>query len=102
MRLIMVRHGETEENRDSITQGQTPGHLTKLGKSQAKKLGERLASDNFDIIYCSDLLRCKDTCAEISKHHPSVPVVYSTGVSALKAEPSSMVVASSSRVAMVE
>jgi len=76
MRLILVRHGETEENRRDILQGQIPGKLSKKGKSQAKKLSKRLSKEHFDIIYCSDLKRTKDTCKEIKKYHPTTPVKY--------------------------
>ena len=76
MKLVLVRHGETIENRKQIMQGQTPGHLTKKGVVQAKKLARRLSKEHFDIIYSSDLLRCKDTLKEIRKYHPRTPVRY--------------------------
>ncbi|MBU2560991.1 MAG: histidine phosphatase family protein [Nanoarchaeota archaeon] len=76
MRLIMARHGETQENIDEIMQGQTPGHLTKKGIAQAKRLARRFRKEDFDIIYSSDLLRCKDTLKEIRKHHPKTRVRY--------------------------
>ncbi len=76
MRLILVRHGETKENREHIMQGQTPGHLTKTGIKQASKLGLRFKKEHFDIIYSSDLLRCKDTLKEIKKYHPKTPIKY--------------------------
>jgi len=76
MRLILVRHGETQENVDDIMQGQIPGHLTRKGINQAKKLGKRLSKEHFDIIYSSDLLRCKDTLKEIRKYHPKTRVRY--------------------------
>ena len=40
--LILSRHGETEENKLHIMQGQLPGHLSELGKQQAKALAETL------------------------------------------------------------
>jgi len=76
MRLILVRHGETEENRYDMMQGQLPGHLTKKGISQAKKLARRFKKEHFDIIYSSDLKRCKDTLKEIIKYHPKTRVKY--------------------------
>lgn len=62
--LILVRHGETEENVKHILQGHLPGTLSELGKEQAKKAAEQLRSVAFDVCVCSDLKRCKDT-AEI-------------------------------------
>lgn len=76
MRLIIVRHGETEENVKGICQGQSPGKLTKKGISQTKKLALRLKKRKFDAVYCSDLKRTKDTCHEIIKYHPHTPVKY--------------------------
>jgi broad specificity phosphatase PhoE len=76
MRLIIVRHGETVENRKKIMQGWIGGTLTRKGISQAKKVGKRLKKEKFDMIYCSDLKRAKDTCKEIKKYHPKTKVKY--------------------------
>lgn len=62
--LILVRHGETEENTKRILQGHMPGTLNELGKQQATEAAELLRSVAFDVCLCSDLKRCKDT-AEI-------------------------------------
>jgi broad specificity phosphatase PhoE len=69
MRLIIARHGQTEENKKKIFQGQLPGKLSELGIEQAKKLALRLKKENIDIIYSSDLARASDTAKEISKYH---------------------------------
>ncbi len=76
MKLIIVRHGETEENAKGICQGQKLGTLSKKGKEQAKKLGERLKNEKIDKIYVSDLQRTKDTAQEIIKHHPKIEVIH--------------------------
>ena len=76
MKLILVRHGETEENKHGIHQGQLPGRLSDDGKVQAKKVGERLKSVHIDIIYSSDLQRCIDTTQEIAKHHPTAKIIH--------------------------
>jgi len=68
MKLIIVRHGETEANVKGINQGQSHGKLTGNGVSQADKLGKRLAKEKIDIIYCSDLGRAKHTAKEIRKY----------------------------------
>ena len=59
--MYLARHGETEENRVQILQGQTGGHLTQLGISQAHKLGEKLKSEIFDAVVSSPLKRAVDT-----------------------------------------
>ncbi|MBW2963920.1 histidine phosphatase family protein [Candidatus Woesearchaeota archaeon] len=77
MRLTIVRHGETVENREDICQGQKFGTLSERGKEQAKKLALRLKNEKFDIIYCSDLKRTKDTLTELLEFHPHTKVVFS-------------------------
>jgi len=76
MKLIIVRHGETNENVQRIVQGQGFGTLSERGKEQAKKLGERLKKEKIDVIFCSDLKRARNTAKEIIKFHPKVPVHY--------------------------
>ena len=44
--LILSRHGETEENKLHIMQGQMPGHLSELGKQQAEQLAELLEKED--------------------------------------------------------
>lgn len=61
MRLIITRHGETIENKKRIMQGQSPGKLTKKGEKQAKKLAIRLTKEKINVVYCSDLRRCRQT-----------------------------------------
>jgi broad specificity phosphatase PhoE len=70
MKLIIVRHGRTEENEAGILQGHLPGKLTKEGIEQAKKLALRLKAEKIDHIYSSDLARATDTAKEIARHHP--------------------------------
>ena len=76
MKLILTRHGETEENKLGIMQGHLPGTLSKEGIEQAKKLAVRLKDEKIDAIYCSDLTRAVTTSKEILKYHPHIPVVY--------------------------
>lgn len=61
MKLILVRHGETEENKQGILLGQSQGVLTKEGIESAKKLATTLQSKNIDYVVSSDLKRCIDT-----------------------------------------
>jgi broad specificity phosphatase PhoE len=76
MKLIIVRHGETPDNINDISQGQRETVLTEKGREQAIKLAERLKDEKIDFIYSSDLKRTKQTLQEILKFHDS-PVVYS-------------------------
>lgn len=76
MRLIITRHGETEENKKGIIQGHLPGKLTDLGIEQAKKLSLRLKKEKIDAIYSSDLARASDTAKEIAKFHPNAKLLF--------------------------
>ncbi len=76
MKLIITRHGETEENKKGILQGHLPGKLTKLGLEQARKLSLRLKEEKIDAIYSSDLARASDTAKEIAKFHPNVKLFF--------------------------
>jgi broad specificity phosphatase PhoE len=74
MKLIITRHGETEENLKKIWQGHLPGKLTKKGLEQAKRLANRLRDEKLDVIFSSDLTRASDTAKEIAKFHSEVPI----------------------------
>lgn len=69
MKLIITRHGETEENYKNICQGHTHGTLSSEGVKQAKLLANRLKNEEIDAIYSSDLARAKDTALAIKQFH---------------------------------
>lgn len=73
--LILSRHGETEENKLHIMQGQLPGHLSELGKQQAEALAEMLDKEELDVIVCSDLARSYDTAMAVARRKGLQPVV---------------------------
>ncbi|MBU0962447.1 MAG: histidine phosphatase family protein [Nanoarchaeota archaeon] len=68
-RIFLLRHGETESNRDNIVSGILDSKLTYLGKTQAKKLAKLLEKENVNIIYSSPLKRALETAQEIAKKH---------------------------------
>jgi broad specificity phosphatase PhoE len=76
MKLILTRHGETEENKLGIMQGHMPGKLSGLGIEQAKRLALRLKEERIDFIYSSDLARASDTAKAIAKYHPNTPIEF--------------------------
>jgi broad specificity phosphatase PhoE len=76
MKLLLTRHGETEENIAGILQGHMPGKLTDNGIEQAKKLALRLDGHEIDVIFSSDLDRAVKTAKEIIKKHPNAHVHY--------------------------
>ncbi|MBN2908922.1 histidine phosphatase family protein [Polycladomyces sp. WAk] len=73
MRLIWVRHGETEGNRQGRYVGHWDDPLNKQGRQQAR-MTERLSRERVSAIYTSDLCRSKETASMIAAHHPSVPL----------------------------
>jgi hypothetical protein len=58
--VVFVRHGETQENRDKIIQGQMDSHLNELGRRQADAVAEALRDVPFTHALSSDLSRAKD------------------------------------------
>lgn len=78
MKLILVRHGTSEENSNNILQGLLPGKLNKQGQNQSKKLGQKLSTEKIDLIYCSPLNRCQETLKYIQKHiNKNTPIITS-------------------------
>ena len=67
MKLIMVRHGESDHNVNDLVQGHTPSKLTPKGKFQAKSVANFLKTENINKIYSSDLTRAKETAEIINE-----------------------------------
>ena len=59
VRVYLVRHGETQENRDGIIQGHKNTVLNETGQEQARIVGERFRETKIDILYTSDLTRAR-------------------------------------------
>ena len=60
-RFIVVRHGETAWNAQGRIQGHLDSPLNEEGLAQALMVGERLAREPIDALYCSDLGRVQQT-----------------------------------------
>jgi phosphoserine phosphatase len=71
-RLLLVRHGETDWNRDGRFQGQIDVPLNETGKRQGAQAGEFLKAVTIDAAISSSMLRPKETADEILKFHPNV------------------------------
>lgn len=61
MELYIVRHGETEWNKDKLLQGSTDIPLSENGRALARISGEALANTAFNRIYSSPLSRAYET-----------------------------------------
>lgn len=74
--IYYVRHGQTADNQIGISTGRNDIPLNSTGLSQAKQVSEALKNVQFDIAFCSPLLRAKQTLQQILHHHPNLDVVY--------------------------
>ncbi|MGO8670119.1 MAG: histidine phosphatase family protein [Capsulimonadaceae bacterium] len=61
LRILLIRHAETEWNLEERVQGHADSPLTARGRTQALALAERLAHMPIDAIYASDMRRVIDT-----------------------------------------
>lgn len=61
MRIFLIRHGETEWNRQKRLQGHSDTHLSQEGFRQAISLAEHAPFKHVDAIYSSDLMRAMET-----------------------------------------
>jgi broad specificity phosphatase PhoE len=61
-RFVLVRHGETDWNRDNRFQGRADPELNDAGRAQALELAEQLLDDDpFAALYTSPLRRARET-----------------------------------------
>ncbi len=72
IRIYIVRHGETEENKQKIIQGQLDTPLNSEGEKQANLVAKALRDIPFDVCYSSDLSRAASTAERILVHHSGV------------------------------
>jgi probable phosphoglycerate mutase len=76
MRVVVVRHGETDWNLNGRMQGHAPVPLNETGRGQADRVGRYLAREYaFDRVVASDLLRTRQT-AEHVREHVDAPVEF--------------------------
>jgi broad specificity phosphatase PhoE len=63
--LLLVRHGETDWNREGRWQGHSDPHLNEVGREQAARLAAEV--DGVDAIYSSDLARARETADAVAR-----------------------------------
>ena len=74
MKLYFVRHGQTQYNKEGRATGRVDDSLIEEGMKEAENTAKELPKD-FDVIYSSDLIRCKQT-TEILNKKLNLPVIY--------------------------
>ncbi len=75
-RILLVRHGETEWNRQQRFQGQIDVPLNSKGQDQARCAAEFLQSVSIDRAFSSPMLRPKETAEKILSKHPELVLEY--------------------------
>ncbi|MGD1918709.1 MAG: histidine phosphatase family protein [Pleurocapsa sp.] len=73
-RLLMVRHGEPNWNKESRFQGIKDIPLNDNGRSQGRKAGTFLQDVPIDFAVSSSMMRPKETAEIILQHHQDVPL----------------------------
>lgn len=79
-RLLLVRHGETDWNREGRFQGQIDIPLNANGLAQAEAARRFLASVPIQRAYTSSMARPRQTAERILLDHPGVPLTSTTGL----------------------
>lgn len=71
-RLLLVRHGETDWNRQTRFQGGIDVPLNDNGRQQSQKAAQFLKDVPLDFAFSSPMLRPKETAEIILRYHPGV------------------------------
>ena len=69
VRILLVRHGETDWNKVGRFQGRTDIGLNVQGKAQAKALSLALREEPLKAIYSSPMIRAMETATAINRYH---------------------------------
>jgi probable phosphoglycerate mutase len=80
VKIILVRHGETEWNRLHRFQGRSDIPLNQKGNNQAHALALALKEEAITTIYSSPLERAMETASHIRQFHSSVLLIEEPGL----------------------
>lgn len=67
MRIGLIRHGETDWNKQALFQGTSDIPLNETGYDQARRTAVLLEGQSWGALYCSPLSRTTQTAIEISR-----------------------------------
>lgn len=73
--IFLVRHGETDWNKEQRMQGARDIPLNAKGRSQAQMIASYLSEYSFDVMYSSPLKRAHQTAQAIHSYHPNTPLI---------------------------
>ncbi|ODO02964.1 hypothetical protein I350_05807 [Cryptococcus amylolentus CBS 6273] len=76
MRLILARHGQTDDNVRGMVQGQTDTPLNDQGRHQSAQLSEALKRYHITKAYTSPLSRASETAKIVLAYHPDAPLYF--------------------------
>lgn len=65
--FYLIRHGQTEWNRERRIQGHLDVKLSDLGREQARRTGQALRGEGIEFLYASDLSRALETATIIAE-----------------------------------
>lgn len=74
MKLYLIRHGVTDQNKRRCLQGRSDIELNEDGRDLARKTAEGLKDVDFDLIFTSPLKRAYET-AEIIRGDRKIPLI---------------------------
>ena len=73
-RILLIRHGQTEWNRQQVFRGRADIPLSNVGVEQAIALAERLAEEPIAAVYSSPLARALVTAEHVARPHGLQPL----------------------------
>ena len=76
MKVLFIRHGESEFNKKGYVTGVTDIGLTKKGFDEADEVAQNLKDQRIDKIICSPLLRAKQTAKPLLDQRSIIPTIW--------------------------
>jgi broad specificity phosphatase PhoE len=73
-RVHLARHGQTAYNLEGRFQGHLPVPLDDTGRAQAAELAERAVAHDFRALWCSPLLRARETADVVARRIGLEPI----------------------------
>jgi len=61
MNIYLIRHGQTTGDVENRYGGDYDDHLTDLGRRQSEAVAKKLSEEGIEVIYCSPLIRARET-----------------------------------------